>query len=79
MNWSKKLLPRGYVYIKVKIGMYGLKEAEVWSYNQLSTLTKNIATLTFLVLLEYGLTSHNKLSSVYVLMILLSNPRMKKI
>ena len=37
---DEKVTADGYVYIKIRKGMYGLKEAAVLAYNQLSKFMK---------------------------------------
>ena len=39
-NLTNKIAPDGYVYVKIVKGMYGLKEAAVLAYNQLSKFMK---------------------------------------
>ena len=36
-NLQSKVTPDGYVFIRIKKGMYGLKEAAILAYNKLRT------------------------------------------
>ena len=58
-----------YVYVKIQKGMYGLKQAAILAYTQVSTLLKNQATSQSYVLFVCRNITHSKHSSASVSMI----------
>ena len=70
----------GYVYIKIKKGMYGLKQAALLAYNHLVNILEPFGYYPCPYTTQvYGSIKHAKLSFASVLMILESNTSMKMI
>ena len=51
---DNKVTESGHIYIKIKKGMYGLKQAVILAYKQLEKMWQNMNTLQSRVQLDYG-------------------------
>ena len=59
----------GYVYIKIKKGMYGLKQAAILAYKQLKTILHHMDMNRYLPPYHSGTTEQKRPNSAYAWMI----------